>query len=520
MGLLSKLFGRDKQENNHTSNNTGSTAIYVRNAGLQPSTPILKIHPDVQNFLWVGDGNSKNYFPSPSNNTRTVSVQGITVTISFETAEEPSLIYMGLPISDLSENVERPPYFPTYKELTPEQRGVYWKFLANPYDNTIDIGYVFLLYYGLERYLLTDNYAEAIDLILKLRDAHPNKSFQTYTANAIILTCLQRQRADIVQKFMNSLDKEYEYCFSPNLFLLCKYSMGLPLSGDDVVRMAKAFEFKKDNYIKKYPDLFLTTLSSNINKIYKADTIPWNKLIKVSEFNKLQMEETPIFANISIRDKSIKVPSLLSSFMLKKNIYDLLDKTYEDVKQQLAEKRKNGEKLPEVKQPSTMKKSNEVLTFDDVQEQQLINAYNAARNNSLNQHFASIAIQDFYYKYRNLDRKYLDKCIEYCKDDISKLPEMQRIYIEDEKNKILSYQWLSHEEKQKELSDIRPFYANIPAFKRLAIIYEKEKDYDNAIRICDQAITFYSAGGIQSLVLEFNERKQKLLSKKEQMQLS
>ena len=64
------------------------------------------------------------------------------------------------------------------------------------------------------------------------------------------------------------------------------------------------------------------------------------------------------------------------------------------------------------------------------------------------------------------------------------------------------------------ITEIRPFYANIPAFKRLAIIYEKEKDYDSAITICDQAISFYEAGDMQSLALEFSERKQKLLNRK------
>jgi hypothetical protein len=67
---------------------------------------------------------------------------------------------------------------------------------------------------------------------------------------------------------------------------------------------------------------------------------------------------------------------------------------------------------------------------------------------------------------------------------------------------------------QKRIAELKPFYATIPAFKRLAIIYEKRKDFDSAIRICDQAISFYSAGDIRELVVEFSERKQKLLNKK------
>lgn len=506
MGFLSKIFDHGDRKNSQNG------AITVKDTTMQPSRPMLTVHPDIQRFLWIGDGKNRNYYPLPSNNDIVIRGLNLSLTISFGIDEEPSLIYMALPIADVRDNTERPQYYPTYKGLTPEQRGVYWKLLSNPYDNTIDIGYVFILYYGLERYLLTDSYEEAIDIILKLRDAHPNKSFQAYTANAIVLTCLQRKRADIVQKFMNSLDKEHEYSFSPDLFLLCKYSLGMPLSSEEIMMMAKSFEFKKDSYIKKYPDIFQTTLFSNIKEIYKTDTITWDKLLSASDFKRLAMIEIPIFANMSIRTKSIKVPSILSSFMLKKRMYDLLDKSYEDVKEQLAEKRKSGEKIPEVETVPPKKK--EALAFDTNQEQQLLNAYNSTRINSPDQHFASISIQDFYYKYRNLDREYLEKCIAYCKDDISKLPEMQKNYIEEEKNKILLRPLLSAEEKQRMITEIRPFYANIPAFKRLVIIYEKEKDYDSAITICDQAISFYEAGDMQSLALEFSERKQKLLNRK------
>ena len=72
---------------------------------------------------------------------------------------------------------------------------------------------------------------------------------------------------------------------------------------------------------------------------------------------------------------------------------------------------------------------------------------------------------------------------------------------------------MTAEEKQTEILGIKPFFANIPAFKRLAIIYEKEKDYDKAISICDAAIEFYSSGDMQAAESEFFERKKKLINK-------
>lgn len=349
MSFLSKLFG-DNSASKDTSKSS-TTAITVNNRNTLANDSYLHIHQDIRDFLWIGDGEHKNYVPTVST-ARINYNNGYSVTVTFST-EEPSLLFMNLPISSEIDSVERPPYYPTYKGLTPEQKGVYWSLLENPYDSTIDIGYVFILYYGLERYLLTDKYEQVIDIIIRLRDVHSNKSFQSYSANAIILTCLYYQRPDIIQKFMDSLDKDYELNFSPDLFLLCKYSLGLTLSPKEVMRMAKAFEFTKMNYIKKYPELFLKALSLNIVEQYEINSIPCEKLLSNSDFKKLRMEEVEVFANISIKEKKIKYPSLLSSFKLKKTVYDLIDKSHEDVKRQLAEMKKRGEIVTNVEDASS-----------------------------------------------------------------------------------------------------------------------------------------------------------------------
>ena len=54
----------------------------------------------------------------------TVAQGRIKISVFMTTGDEPSLIYVGLPIyKPVDESViPRPPYFPCYKELTPEQR--------------------------------------------------------------------------------------------------------------------------------------------------------------------------------------------------------------------------------------------------------------------------------------------------------------------------------------------------------------------------------------------------------------
>ena len=488
MGIFNKFF-KNKNLLNKTQTSL-EKAVSVTNKSIQSNQYILNVHPDIRNYLWIGNGNYQNYVP----NQTFINVDNITFTVSFSTDEEPSLIYLDLPISTITENVERPPYYPTYKTLTPEQRGIYWKLLANPYDNTIDIGYVFILYYGLERYLLTENYEQAIDIILKLRDVHNNKSFQSYSANAVILTCLSKQRADIVLKFLNSLNKDYEFDFSPDLYLFCKYSLNIPLTSEEIIRMAKSFEFTKTNYIKNYPDLFLKNLSFNISDKFKSDNIPWDKIITKTEFNKLRKEEVMIFANTSIIDKTIRVPSLLSSFKLKKNINDLLNQTHEDVKKELAELRKKDKKTTEYEKKPLTTKPNNQLSFDTALEKELLNKYNNSNKNTIEQHFVSIELQNFYYKYRELDKIYLQKCIEYCIDDILRLDEIQKNYKRENKNEV--------------------FNGNIPAFKRLAIIYEKNKEYEKAISVCEKAIIYYTSINSPTQIEEFSKRLQKLVKKR------
>lgn len=47
-------------------------------------------------------------------------------------------------------------------------------------------------------------------------------------------------------------------------------------------------------------------------------------------------------------------------------------------------------------------------------------------------HFALISLQDFYYKYSDVDNLYLEKCIECCYTDINSLAQMQKTYYANE----------------------------------------------------------------------------------------
>lgn len=104
---------------------------------------------------------------------------------------DPALINPVLPI-----DIESPlfaasdlGYWPSYKKLTPQQRGIYLKWLARGRSGHIPTGYVFLYYYGLERRLLYDaehDVGISTDaLIGEVQRLHREYSLGTYASSLI-----------------------------------------------------------------------------------------------------------------------------------------------------------------------------------------------------------------------------------------------------------------------------------------------------------------------------------------------
>ena len=92
-------------------------------------------------------------------------------------------------------------YWPNYKECSSTTRAIYLDFLANgAQDSGINIGYVFLYYYGLERRLLvdladngdSDERQTLITEVLRLLELYrENNSFRRYATNLLSLIALK-----------------------------------------------------------------------------------------------------------------------------------------------------------------------------------------------------------------------------------------------------------------------------------------------------------------------------------------
>ena len=109
------------------------------------------------------------------------------VALKREIPDDPSTIYSMLPAAMPSSLESVPPlgYFPSYSAMTAEQRGRYLSWLSDV-TIQIDIGYVFVYYYGLERHLVGDKFEQAFDEVILLRRHHAHGSFQSYSASALV----------------------------------------------------------------------------------------------------------------------------------------------------------------------------------------------------------------------------------------------------------------------------------------------------------------------------------------------
>ena len=134
-------------------------------------------------------------------------------------------------------------YWPSYAGISPENRGAYLGWLAGgKSDPEVQIGYVFLYFYGLERRVLVDAESDAsaaadIPLIeaelLRLLDAYPNNnSFRGYAGSLLGYIEAGRAAAGIPSDTPPSLAKSWEIPFGLKAGLARFVSQDAPIPGE------------------------------------------------------------------------------------------------------------------------------------------------------------------------------------------------------------------------------------------------------------------------------------------------
>ncbi|MDE1148190.1 MAG: TerB N-terminal domain-containing protein [Azospirillaceae bacterium] len=201
--------------------------------GAAKSEPIIEQAPTKKNGGWVPAG-------------KAVTVASITVS--------DGMIYVGTRLPCLrghgTENclinpnwsvrvatsAASPNYFPAYERLDPGQRYVYLRWLAEGRrDPNIDIGYVFLFFYGLERRLIGDGSTEdahaLINEVERLRGIYGhNPSFSRYAAELLGVARLTLQGQTNAPPELT--DRNWEMPLALKVGLGGRVAAGEPLSGE------------------------------------------------------------------------------------------------------------------------------------------------------------------------------------------------------------------------------------------------------------------------------------------------
>lgn len=340
MGFFGFLKGAPKEK--ETSNEIITKKdIAIRednfSKGLVPSFEIPIIPEKIRNLLWIADGKYKNY--NPDDNKKVLFENELFRIEYFGCPVEASAIFTSLPVSfkTRSDPKDSIGYFPTYRSLSPGQRWTYLEWLCD-IQKPIDVGYVFIFYYGLERRLIYGDYKEAINTILLLRQHHKNNSFQFYSNNSMIMSAILHKDKNILLKILDNIE---DGSYHGNLLLIAKYLMKLGLSEKEIISLSYNVGFKNQRYVKNYPDLFKEKIKSLLSSEFGTNTLPFYDL--ETKFNS---KEEIVFANISFPHevRSPFLPSIIDNEAFKASILKILSASHDSLKTDLAEIRKARKK--------------------------------------------------------------------------------------------------------------------------------------------------------------------------------
>lgn len=287
-----------------------------------------RIPDDIIKLLWFSNGPFQNYFPNST--FQDFQVAGYTIHIQTTMTSEPSAIDMELPVALGFPDPTPLGYYPSYQNLTPEQRTAYLNWLSD-ITAPIDIGYVFIFYYGLERHLFFGNSEAAAAAIFILRELHQQNSFLSYSSDALMLYALINSRPDIAHRIITQKTSE-------DLRLLVSALCQHALSAQDIMRSHKSFSFENNRYIKAEPDLFLSTLEDVLTERYGVNSFP----IQLDDFTGASCQLTLALANYSLlpAQRFVNLPDISTAPHVQEAIHTILVETHETVKIRLREARK------------------------------------------------------------------------------------------------------------------------------------------------------------------------------------
>lgn len=246
---------------------------------------LSKVNNDVKDLLIFSDRRMRPWVP------------GWTTVLGAKEQKDnidPSTIFVQASIKSVDDhkNLEKLPYNPAYVNISPQQRFAYLKWLQDVRE-PIQIGYVFMFYYGLERGLPYEDYEKYFSMIKFLREFHKNKSFLNYSRKSLIYSSIVYNRLDKLDTLQDILGDDTWGNESICLAYLTKKG----INAENFLKIMRDVMKYKISFSRKKATLYLDELNRYIITKLKSDTIPLHELLHE---NHIKKTTTYIYANYSI----------------------------------------------------------------------------------------------------------------------------------------------------------------------------------------------------------------------------
>lgn len=297
-----------------------------RSLTVQQLPALVKIPPHRKKLLFISSGEPRGHGYGMQISF-TLSLNGDVSTANDE-PDDPSTIYASLPVHKpkADDAVPKLGYYPSYSAMTSEQRAVYGQWLCD-ISNAIEVGYVFLYFYGLERHLVSGDFDSAVDEIINLRKYHKNASFQSYSASALVHSCFLRKRLDTLQRLYTQDD--FDYFGNSNLLAL--HHSGLDIMPDMLIRLAGCLSGVNRRYLKEKSELYKQALIEILKIRFGKESYPFASRFPLQNIEGVAF---PIFANISLPSniRSPALPNLLRHAPFQEELGSFFQEVHEATK--------------------------------------------------------------------------------------------------------------------------------------------------------------------------------------------
>ncbi len=251
-----------------------------------------------------------------------------------ELFSEPSLIWTKLEVTPNNNLENKPMYWPVYARFTPEIRFQYLNWLTDITKPT-NLSFVFLYFYGLERHLLVGDYDMAVEEILRLLKYHTQGSFKYYATRSLIVASIIRKRPDIIARAPFIMQEEIDEA------LALRIISGTPITAEDIISISTKVGFKNKRYIKLYPEIFNSKLTSLIDSFEKEN----GRLLSLFKIEDFKVAPSNAFANMSImlKIRGVPIPMILENKKFKTTMFKLLQMAHEQTGEEVKAKRSKSE---------------------------------------------------------------------------------------------------------------------------------------------------------------------------------